>query len=98
MSLGFLLYIIIGLRKTKRKHPEGFSYKKYFKDEALTIMLSAVSAIILVLVLPELSGLILPAYAGFTKLICVAIGVFNYTLIRGVVDIIFPKKFIKQDV
>ena len=98
VGLGFLLYIAVGLGKTKRKHQDGFSYKKYFKDESSTIVVAAISATILVLLMPSIGSVIMPQYANFVDLAGVVIGYFNYSLIRGVLDTAFPKKFVKQDI
>lgn len=92
--LGFVLYIVLGMIKTKQKHSDKkFSPVQYLKDEMLTLVASAVSVIILIVILPEISLLLSPNYAGYSGLISAIIGFSGYTIFDKIVQMILPKKF-----
>lgn len=99
--LGFALFIIMGMIKTKNKHlDKKFSPVQYLKDEILTLIASAISVIILLFMLPEIDALITPEYAKWTellsKIIPAAIGFLNYTLFDRILNTVISKKFIEK--
>lgn len=95
--LGFLLFIVMGMIKTKRKHSDKlFDPLVYLKDEILTFIASAISVVILLLLLPELGELLSPKYMKLERAVAVLCGFFNYALLNFVFNILLPKKFKQQ--
>lgn len=90
--LGYLMFIILGMMKTKRKHPDiKFDPLIYLKDEILTLVLSALSAITIMLLRDDIGDVIMTE-----KVFSFCAGFFNYAIIDRLVNIWYPKK-IKTD-
>jgi uncharacterized membrane protein YhhN len=95
--LGFVLFIALGVMKTKKKHAgKRFSYMKYLKDEVATLVVSVISAVILMLLLPDIGNIISPKYSQYVKVLYVMAGFLNYTLLAFVINFVSPKKFIEE--
>ena len=95
--LGFALFIVLGMIKTKKKYPDKkFDPIKYLKDEILTLVASAISAIAITMMLPEVGQVLAPDYAEFGKVISFAGGYLNYSVINQLVNSVVPKKFVEQ--
>ena len=95
--LGFALFILLGMIKTKRKYPtKVFCAGRYLKDELLTLLASAICAISFTLMLPDIGHVITPEYAEYGRVLAFVGGYLNYSIINGVVNTIVPKKFIEQ--
>lgn len=93
--LGFILYVVLGIIKTKQKHPrKKFSLKIYLKDEVFAILVSAISAVSLILMFPDIKEIIAPEHSEKIRVISFVTGYLNYALVKGVVNTISPKKFI----
>lgn len=92
--LGFLLFIVIGMIKTKKKHlDKEFNPLIYLKDELLTLIAAGLSMTILLLLLPDISEIMSPTYAKFEGVVSCAIGYFNYAIFSSIMNIVVSKKF-----
>lgn len=95
--LGFTLFIVLGMIKTKNKHVgKKFDPIRYLKDEVLTLIASVISAIAITLMLPEIGHILAPDFAEFGKVISFAGGYLNYSVINQLVNSVIPKKFIEK--
>ena len=95
--LGFLLYIVMGMIKTKIKHSDKvFSYSKYLEDEILTIIASAITVFILMIGKSEIIENFLPDYSSLDLVPSAIIGYASYTIWDKIMNIIKPKKFIEK--
>lgn len=95
--LGFLIYIGLGMIKTKVKHADKkFNPIKYLLDESLTIVVSGLCVIVLMLIFPDVVKLLFPTYSGSDKLISVIIGFSGYTIFDKIINSFLPKKFVEK--
>lgn len=95
--LGFLLYIGLGMVKTKNKHKDKrFSYSKYLEDEILTIVVSGLAVVILIIGLPEVVGFIFPGYSESNLMLSAFIGFLNYAVFDKIINMVMPKKFVEK--
>ena len=97
MLLGFVLYVLMGMIKTKKGHPDKvFSVKQYLKDDILIIVAAGVSALILFLTMAEWMPILDPKYDGLTKLFAAVVGFSGYGFWKMIMDTIIPKKYVEK--
>lgn len=95
--LGFLLYIGLGMMKTKAKYiNRKFSYLTYLKDEILKVVVSALAVIILIIGLPEVVTFIFPGYSESSLMLSACIGFLNYAVFDKVIGTFVPKNFVEK--
>lgn len=88
---------MLGMVKTKKKHPETeFSIKRYLVDESLTIAIGFVSMVAVVLMMPEVDEIIMPGHENKIRVGAFLGGYLNYSLIRHITNTVVPKKFVEK--
>ena len=92
-GLGLLLYILMGLWKSKRSHKQDFNTLIWFQDNYISILIAIVSAVSLDLMIePEITLLKLP---DFIIAVYFANGYLNVSFVKKIFDIFRPKKLRK---
>lgn len=92
--LGFAIFIVMGMAKTKAKHAtKQFNVLTYLKDEVFTLILAILSVVTLMLVEVDIRAIINPEYSKLVRFIYVAIGFLNYSMFTSFMNIVVPKKF-----
>ena len=95
--LGWLLYIVAGMQKAQKSHKADFKYIIWLQDNLLALIISGISVILLMILLPDLVrlDLIPEKIKPVVMIISAIIGWFNFSLLKKVLDIGSPKKLRK---
>jgi len=89
--LGYIIYVLMSMAKTKRSHKSDWNLFIYLKDQAITLILGAISVIAMMIMSDEMMK-----YFGIGENFKLAyscfIGFANVALFKYLMDLLNPKK------
>lgn len=89
--LGYIIYVLMSMAKTKASHKKEWNFVIYIKDHAITMILGAISVIVMMIMIDEIMKYF-EIGANFKLVYSCFIGFANVALFKYIMDLLNPKK------